>query len=105
MKPEGYHVFRSATNNLWCGMRGLDADIEKARALVAQSSPARCRSQLNLEKARHRYQIIPASLKRNDYLRNNFLDLSAGWCVVLASSIVPIQTRTSPTAQSIAPLE
>ena len=33
-KAEGYYVFRSATNNIWCGMRGLDADVVKARALV-----------------------------------------------------------------------
>jgi hypothetical protein len=35
-KAEGYFVFRSATNNIWCGMRGLDADIEKVRALVGK---------------------------------------------------------------------
>ncbi|MCY2952592.1 MAG: DUF1254 domain-containing protein [Planctomycetota bacterium] len=34
--PAGYFVFRSATNNVWCGMRGLDADLAKARALVGQ---------------------------------------------------------------------
>ena len=38
MKPDGYYVFRSATNNVWCGMRGLDADVDKARALVAKLS-------------------------------------------------------------------
>jgi hypothetical protein len=36
VKAEGCFVFRSATNNIWCGMRGLDADIEKARALVGK---------------------------------------------------------------------
>jgi hypothetical protein len=36
MKPDGYFVFRSPTNNIWSGQRGLDADVEKARALVAQ---------------------------------------------------------------------
>jgi hypothetical protein len=36
VKAEGYFVFRSATNNIWCGMRGLDADVEKARALVGK---------------------------------------------------------------------
>ena len=36
MTVDDYYIFRSATNNIWCGMRGLDADIEKARALVAQ---------------------------------------------------------------------
>jgi hypothetical protein len=34
--PEGYYVFRSPTNNVWIGMRGLDPDVEKARALCAQ---------------------------------------------------------------------
>jgi len=34
--PEGYFVFRSPTNNIWPGMRGLDPDLTKARALVAQ---------------------------------------------------------------------
>jgi hypothetical protein len=36
VKAKGYFVFRSATNNIWCGMRGLDADIEKARTLVGK---------------------------------------------------------------------
>jgi hypothetical protein len=34
--PEGYHVFRCATNNVWIAMRGLDPDVEKARALCAK---------------------------------------------------------------------
>ena len=33
--PEGYFVFRSPTNNMWSGQRGLDADLDKARALMA----------------------------------------------------------------------
>jgi hypothetical protein len=33
--PEGYVVLRSPTNNVWSGQRGLDADREKARALLA----------------------------------------------------------------------
>jgi hypothetical protein len=33
--PAGYYVFRSPTNNVWIGMRGLDPDVEKARALCA----------------------------------------------------------------------
>ena len=36
MKPEGYFVYRSATNNVWSGIRGLDADKAKATALVNQ---------------------------------------------------------------------
>ena len=35
MKPEGYFVFRSPTNNVWSGQRGLDADVTKAQALIA----------------------------------------------------------------------
>ncbi|QDV14851.1 hypothetical protein CA51_47610 [Rosistilla oblonga] len=31
--PEGYYVFRSQTNNVWVAMRGLDSDLNKARAL------------------------------------------------------------------------
>lgn len=34
--PDGYFVFRSPTNNIWSGQRGLDADVEKAKTLVAQ---------------------------------------------------------------------
>jgi hypothetical protein len=34
MKPEGYFVFRSPTNNVWSGIRGLDADKAKATALL-----------------------------------------------------------------------
>jgi hypothetical protein len=34
--PDGYYVFRSPTNNVWGAMRALDADVAKARALVAQ---------------------------------------------------------------------
>jgi len=34
--PDRYYVFRSPTVNVWCGMRALDADLVKARALVAQ---------------------------------------------------------------------
>ena len=34
MKPEGYLVFRSPTYNVWSGQRGLDADVEKAKALI-----------------------------------------------------------------------
>lgn len=36
MNPEGYYVLRSPTNNVWSGQRGLDADREKAKALLAQ---------------------------------------------------------------------
>ncbi|HVU26652.1 MAG TPA: DUF1254 domain-containing protein [Verrucomicrobiae bacterium] len=36
MKPDGYFVFRSPTENVWCGMRGLDANVDTARALCAQ---------------------------------------------------------------------
>lgn len=35
MKPDGYFVFRSPTNNIWSGQRGLDADPAKARAALA----------------------------------------------------------------------
>ncbi|WP_213287336.1 DUF1254 domain-containing protein [Bradyrhizobium sp. sGM-13] len=36
IKPEGYFVLRSETNNVWSGQRGLDPNVEKAKALVAQ---------------------------------------------------------------------
>ena len=36
MKPEGYYVFRSPTNNIWSGQRGLDPDKAKAAALLGQ---------------------------------------------------------------------
>jgi len=36
MNPEGYYTFRCPTVNVWIGMRGLDADVAKARALCAQ---------------------------------------------------------------------
>jgi hypothetical protein len=35
LKPEGYFVFRSPTNNVWSGQRGLDEDVTKAAALLA----------------------------------------------------------------------
>jgi hypothetical protein len=31
MKPEGYFVFRSPTNNVWYGQRGLSADLKEAQ--------------------------------------------------------------------------
>src|SRR5262245_39218156 len=34
--PKGYFVFRSPTNNIWSGQRGLDADAEKAKAVLEQ---------------------------------------------------------------------
>jgi hypothetical protein len=36
MKPEGYYVFRSPTNNIWSGQRGLDPDKAKAAALLGE---------------------------------------------------------------------
>jgi hypothetical protein len=36
MKPDGYYVFRSPTNNIWSGQRGLDPDKAKAGALLEQ---------------------------------------------------------------------
>jgi hypothetical protein len=36
MDPTGYFVFRSPTNNVWSGQCGLDADVEKAKALLGQ---------------------------------------------------------------------
>jgi len=36
MQPEGYYVFRSPTNNLFIGVRGLDPDRAKAAALLGQ---------------------------------------------------------------------
>jgi hypothetical protein len=36
MNPAGYFVFRSPTNNVWSGQRGLDADVEQAKALLGQ---------------------------------------------------------------------
>lgn len=35
-RPEGYFVFRSPTNNIWSGQRGLDADPVKAKALLGR---------------------------------------------------------------------
>ncbi|MCX7196420.1 MAG: DUF1254 domain-containing protein [Proteobacteria bacterium] len=35
MRPEGYHVFRSSTVNVWVAHRVLEPDREKAMALVA----------------------------------------------------------------------
>lgn len=35
LNPEGYFVFRSPTNNIWSGQRGLDADPAKAKAALA----------------------------------------------------------------------
>ena len=35
MKPDGYYVFRSPTNNIWSGQRALDSDPAKAKALMA----------------------------------------------------------------------
>jgi hypothetical protein len=34
--PEGYYVVRCPTRNVWIGMRGLDADVEKAQSLMQQ---------------------------------------------------------------------
>src|SRR5208283_4835882 len=36
MHPEGYFVFRSPTNNMWSGQRGLDPDLNKAKTLMAE---------------------------------------------------------------------
>jgi hypothetical protein len=36
LKPEGYFVFRSCTNNIWPGQRGLDPDVEKAKSLLGK---------------------------------------------------------------------
>jgi hypothetical protein len=36
LKPEGYYVYRSPTNNIWSGQRGLDPDKAKATALLGQ---------------------------------------------------------------------
>jgi hypothetical protein len=36
LKPEGYYVFCSPTNNIWSGQRGLDPDKAKAAALLGQ---------------------------------------------------------------------
>jgi hypothetical protein len=36
MKPEGYYLFRSPTNNIWSGQRGLDPDKAKAAALLGE---------------------------------------------------------------------
>ena len=35
LNPEGYFVFRSPTNSVWAGARGLDADLAKAKAVIA----------------------------------------------------------------------
>jgi hypothetical protein len=34
MKPEGYFVFRSPTNNVWSGKRGLSADLKEAQDTI-----------------------------------------------------------------------
>jgi hypothetical protein len=34
MKPEGYLVFRSPTNNVWSGQRGLSANLDEAKATI-----------------------------------------------------------------------
>jgi hypothetical protein len=36
MKPEGYFVFRSPTNNVWSGQRGLAADLKEAQAVIGK---------------------------------------------------------------------
>jgi hypothetical protein len=36
MRPDGYFVFRSPTNNFWSGNRSLDPDPAKAKALLAK---------------------------------------------------------------------
>lgn len=36
MKPDGYYVLRSPTNNVWSGQRGLDPDVAKAASLLGQ---------------------------------------------------------------------
>ncbi|WP_292622865.1 DUF1254 domain-containing protein [Mesorhizobium sp.] len=36
MNPEGYFVFRSPTNNVWSGQRGLSADLAEAQAVIGK---------------------------------------------------------------------
>lgn len=36
MNPEGYFVFRSPTNNIWSGQRGLAADLKEAQAVIGK---------------------------------------------------------------------
>jgi hypothetical protein len=36
INPQGYFVFRSPTNNVWSGIRGLDADKAKATELLSK---------------------------------------------------------------------
>jgi hypothetical protein len=36
MKPEGYFVFRSPTNNVWSGQRGLAANLDEAKATIGK---------------------------------------------------------------------
>jgi len=36
MKPEGYFVFRSPTNNVWSGQRGLSANLDEAKATIGK---------------------------------------------------------------------
>jgi len=36
IKPEGYFVFRSPTNNVWSGQRGLSADLQEAQAVIGK---------------------------------------------------------------------
>lgn len=36
MKPAGYFVFRSPTNNVWSGQRGLSANLKEAQAVIGK---------------------------------------------------------------------
>lgn len=60
MKPDGYYVFRSSTNNLWSGQRALEADVTKARALVEKLKIYPYASKNNPPQTRH---ITPAGKK------------------------------------------
>jgi hypothetical protein len=52
MNPEGYFVFRSPTNNIWSGQRGLDADPAKAKAALEEMKTYRYRDNPPSDKTR-----------------------------------------------------
>lgn len=70
MKPDGYFVLRSQTNNVWSGQRGLDPDVEKAKALVAQLRiyPYAERESAGEPASRHRRQAVGSVAARRSRL-------------------------------------
>jgi hypothetical protein len=99
MKPEGYYVFRSPTNNIWSGQRGLDPDKAKAAALLGQIRAYSCAERDNPETlSKH---IRPEGRKWSGTQRGG-LD---NWAVV--SRIVseePAEERDRMTLATLVPL-